>query len=53
MATDTAIDVVMPQMGVSRHGGNQVSPVNPLLKRITRFPRVAAPGKARLRRRNR
>src|SRR5437867_922529 len=47
MATDTAIGVVMPQMGVSPHGGNQVSPMNPLLKGVARFPRVASPGKAR------
>jgi hypothetical protein len=50
MATPTAVDVVMPQMG--QHGGNQVSPMSPLLNGVARFPRVAAPGKARLRRRN-
>jgi len=50
MATDTAIEVVMPQMGVSQHGGNQVSPMNPLLKGLACHPPLATPGEARLRR---
>jgi hypothetical protein len=49
-ATNTAVDVVMPQMGVSLHGGNQVSPMDPLLNGVIHRPLLATPGEARLRR---